>query len=244
MLRLNPDLDRKALAAAYARDGHVQVERLFPPDVAERIESALHRTAWRLVFLNSAGEIRTLTEAGMRVLTPQQRADLRADLMRRAAQGFGFAYHFYPMAETLLAGEDAGHPLHALTYFLNGPEWLDFGREIIGCDSVTRTDAQATLYAPGDFLTRHDDDYGNDVDRRAAFVIGFARNWRADWGGQLLMLDETDGIERAYLPRFNVVTFFKVPRWHCVTHVPPMAPAGRYSIAGWLDHGQIDLPPR
>lgn len=242
MLRLNPALDRRALAAAYARDGYVQVETLFADPVAEAIEAALHRTRWRLVFLNSAGEIRTLNDDGLRQLTPEQLGALNDDLMRRASSGFGFVYHFYPMAETLLAGEDRGHPLHDLVRFLNGREWLDFGRTVIGCNTITRSDAQATLYAPGDFLTRHDDDYGNDVDRRAAFVFSFARDWRADWGGQLQLLDASDCVEAAFVPRFNVVTFFRVPRWHCVSYVPPYAGLGRYSVTGWLDHGRIDLP--
>lgn len=245
MLRLNPDLDRKALAAAYARDGYVQVENLFPPDIADALEDVLkNRTRWRLVYLDAQGDVRAVRGEELRSLSPQQAAALQNDVLRRASEEFCFVYHFYPMIETFQAGEDRGHPLHALIQFLNMPEWLDFGREVIGCDTVNRSDAQATLYAPGDFLTRHDDNYGNKVDRRAAFVIGFTRRWRPDWGGQLLLLDDKDTVERAFIPKFNVVTFFKVPRWHAVTYVPPFAAEGRYSITGWLDHGRVERPAR
>ncbi|MEE2567670.1 2OG-Fe(II) oxygenase [Hyphobacterium marinum] len=243
VLRLNPALDRKALAEAFARDGFVQIENLFPDDVANAMEAVLaNRTPWRTIFTDNNGQVRKYRPHEMAALPVQQSQQLQQGIFRKAREGFAFLYHYYPMIETLQTGEDAGHPLHQMVQFLNMSEWLDFGREIIGCDTVNRSDAQATLYAPGDFLTRHDDSYGDVVDRRAAFVIGFTREWKSDWGGQLVFYDGDAVIERAFQPRFNVVTFFKVPRWHAVTYVAPFAGAGRYSITGWLDHGRVDVP--
>lgn len=237
MLRLNRDLDRTSLAGSYAREGYVQIASLFPDDVAAAIEEALrHRTRWRLAVLGADGQVRTYREDALRGMSSADAAALQRDVLGRARDGFGFAYHFYPIVETYVAGEDKGHVLHDLLRWLNQDEWLDFGREIIGCSTVDHSDAQATLYAPGDFLTRHDDDYGNEHDRRAAFVIGFTRRWRTDWGGLLQLLDENDRVETAFAPQFNLVTFFKVPRWHSVSYVPPFAGEGRYSITGWLDH--------
>lgn len=242
-LRLNPDLDRKALAEAYARDGYVQVPNLFPDEIADAFEGVLKtNTRWRTIFTDGNGDVRKLRPEEMGALPPQDANRLQQEVFTKARDGFAFLYHFYPMIETLQTGEDAGHPLHEMVRFLNLPEWLDFGREVIGCDTVNRSDAQATLYAPGDFLTRHDDSYGDEVDRRAAFVIGFTRGWKPDWGGQLVLFDDEDDAERALMPRFNLVTFFKVPRWHAVTYVPPFAGAGRFSITGWLDHGRVERP--
>ncbi|PTT81551.1 proline hydroxylase [Pseudomonas sp. HMWF010] len=92
---------------------------------------------------------------------------------------------------------------------------------------------QASNYRPGDFLTLHDDSHRRD-DRLAAFTLGFTREWRPDWGGQLLFHDADGQIERGFMPGFNVLTLFRVPRPHSVAPVAPYAAAKRLSLTGWL----------
>lgn len=76
---------------------------------------------------------------------------------------------------------DPHHPIHHVTSLLNSPAFIAMAREIIGCPSVTKIDAQASNYQPGNFLTRHID----ESERRAAYTIGFSRKWEPDWGGLL-----------------------------------------------------------
>jgi SM-20-related protein len=40
-------------------------------------------------------------------------------------------------------------------------------------------------------------------------------------------------IERGFMPGFNALTIFNVPRWHSVAPVAPYAGAPRLSIVGW-----------
>ena len=54
------------------------------------------------------------------------------------------------------------------------------------------------------------------------------RDWRADMGGTLVDLE--DGA-RQYVPQWNSVVAFRVPRYHQVTALATDRP--RYSVFGW-----------
>ena len=59
-----------------------------------------------------------------------------------------------------------GHPIHRMTEFLNGGDFLDLGRRVVGEPGIVKAEAHATNYGPGHFLTRHLDN-GEDGARRA-----------------------------------------------------------------------------
>jgi Rps23 Pro-64 3,4-dihydroxylase Tpa1-like proline 4-hydroxylase len=109
----------------------------------------------------------------------------------------------------------------------------DFLRQVSGRRELAFVDAQATAYAPGDFLTAHDDDVAGKH-RLAAYVFGLTPVWRAEWGGLLLFHDAQGDIERGFTPRFNTLNLFAVPQLHSVSLVSRAAPHRRYAITGWL----------
>jgi Rps23 Pro-64 3,4-dihydroxylase Tpa1-like proline 4-hydroxylase len=239
-LRLNPALDPGDWAERYARDKLVQIPGIFEPELADEIEMLLQRSVdWRMVFAEAdpsapGGErVVQLTRAELSAMGPQQiQARLQA-VMDRARQNYGYLYNAYPMIQAYTSNWDPGHPIHLLTEFVNSPEYLEFGRQVIGAEKVTKADAQATYYARGHFLTRHVDE-GHERERQAAYTLGFTRQWEPDWGGLLMLLDENKDIERAFLPRFNVLSIFDGRRVHSVSPVSPFAGAGRYQITGWF----------
>ncbi len=229
---LNPRLDRAALAAAYARDGWVQVEDVLAPQIAEAFAEVLaRRTPWSLAHADDRGGASVL-EPGRLAQTaePEVRERLHAAIAQ-AAERFSYIYLVYPMIEAYVAGRDPDHPLHGLTDFLNSPEFIDFAAAITA-EPVVKVDAQATCYRPGHFLSLHDD--LGVGERRAAYTLGFTRGWRPDWGGQLLFHDARGDVVRGFAPRFNVLTLFRVPLAHSVAPVAPYAAQPRYTIAGWL----------
>ena len=231
-IRLNPRLDPRDYAAAYARDGMVQVPDLLEEASAEWLELALeHDTAWRLSLK---------TPEGGKLLSPQEMQTLGRDAIGAKMQkalaegrdGFSFLYLAYPIITTLLTGEDEGHATHALLQFFNDIPFTTFAKAVTGETSVTKIDAQATWFRPGDFLTQHDDTGVGE--RRAAYTLGLSRDWRPDWGGQLMFHDANGDIERGFKPGFNVWTVFKTPRMHSVAPVAAYAGGKRRSITGWL----------
>ncbi|MGA0607327.1 2OG-Fe(II) oxygenase [Phenylobacterium sp. VNQ135] len=229
---LNPALQPEAFRSAYERDGWVQVDDLFTPEVADLLAEAMERaTPWRLVHSGPSGEPLYVDPA---TLTPEGRQALQARLAetgKRAAGGFAYLYYVYPMIEAYVAGSDPGLPLHSVTEFLNSPEFMGFARAVTG-EPVLKVDAQASHYRPGHYLTLHDDRGGGE--RRAAYTIGLTRGWRPDWGGQLLFHDPAGDVTRGFAPKFNVLTLFKTPQWHSVAPVAPYAARSRFSITGWL----------
>ncbi|MEE2567771.1 2OG-Fe(II) oxygenase [Hyphobacterium marinum] len=239
-LRLNPAADPERWAQAYARDKLVQIPDIFEPELADEIEAVLRGALnWRLVFAEAdpsapGGEsVARLTQADIAQMGREAFSARLARVMERARDNYGYLYNAYPMIEAYTSGWDAGHPIHALTEFLNSPDFLDFGRRVIGVDAITKADAQATFYARGNFLTRHVDE-GHDNERRAAYTLGFTKRWEPDWGGLLMLLDGNKDIERAFLPRFNVLSIFDGRRIHSVSAVSPFAGDGRFQITGWL----------
>jgi Rps23 Pro-64 3,4-dihydroxylase Tpa1-like proline 4-hydroxylase len=233
-LRLNPDLDPADYAEAYARDGVVQIEDIFPAEVADHLFEVLTRqTVWRLVFSTGEDKPVVLSQEQLQAMAPDRRAALFRDINARARDNIGFLYSVWPMIQAYLEKWEPGHPLHAVTEFLQTAEVREFGRAVIGCARITKVDAQATLYGPGHFLTRHRDE-GLKLERRAAYTLGFARDWQPDYGGLLAFVDDDLNLSRAYLPRFNVLTLFDGLKQHSVTSVAGFAPIGRYSITGWF----------
>lgn len=234
MLRLNPSLDLAPYAAIYAARGIVQIPNVLETATAEAVRELLLRgTPWRSLLTDGADKPIHFSPAELQALGKEKAAALMQDAMARARLNRGFVYNVYPMIEAYMRGWDAGHPIHQLTEFINSDVYLDLGRRVTGVAGINKADAQATLYAPGHFLTRHVD-FGDDFERRAAYVMGFTKGWQPDWGGLLLLLNEKQDVSEGYLPRFNVLTIFDIKYLHTVTQVSTFAGGVRTSITGWF----------
>jgi SM-20-related protein len=238
-LRLNPALDPAPHARIYAEQKWVQIPNLFEEEIADALERALLGLPWRLVCQNEFCENVLLTQEQLRAMSPEARKQLETAIRERAARNVGFTYYTYPMIEAAQKRWDPGHPIHALTAFLNSPDFKDFAGALVGHPNITKVDAHASNYQRGHFLTRHIDD-GARKERRAAYTIGFSRDWQSDWGGLLLFLDENGDIQRGLKPRFNVLTVFDGLKLHSVSAVSSFAPAGRLSVAGWFRDDPMD----
>jgi SM-20-related protein len=231
--QLAPGLDPALVARVYRQLGRVHIPGLLPADAARRIHAALaNDTPWQLSLANR-GSNAGLDLATYAQLPPERKVELEALVHSAAAQGFSYFYKNFPIDDHLAAGRHRDHLLMRVTAFLNSAAFLAFAREITGVPTVRRLDAQATLYEPGHFLTRHDD---HDPPKRrvAAYVLNLTPQWRADWGGILQFLDPDGHVSEGYVPAFNALNVFRVPQPHAVSYVAPFAVGGRYSITGWM----------
>ena len=100
-------------------------------------------------------------------------------------------------------------------------------------NDVRKADSYASWYAPGHFLTQHDDLHGTH-DRVAALVFSMTKGWNRNWGGHLAFFDDVGNIEDAYVPSFNTLNIFLIPQKHAVQLVAPFARARRTSFLSWL----------
>ncbi len=233
-LRLKPGLDPRPYAEAYARDGIVQIRDFMDVETAAAVAEMLEtRMTWSIICPDFQGGSLVIDREVVQKFGQEQVTRHLKEVTKRASGGFAYIHLSYSMIDELQAARDPANPVHDLTRWLMGREFLDFGQAVIGAPSVSKVSAQASWYRPGDFLTIHSDSHPTDS-RLAAFTLGMTRRWRPDWGGQLLFHDDNGDVSHGYTPGFNVLTLFKVPRSHSVATVAPYAAAPRLSVTGWL----------
>lgn len=239
-LKLRSGLAPEPFAKIYRRDRLVSIPDVLDEESAEALYQMLRsQIRWRLVFPEPAAtpdgreSIVILTQDQIAQFGREAMAQRIQAVMTRARDNYGYLYSCYPMIQAYLQGWDQGHPIHRVTEFLNSPEFLEFGRAVIGAETITKADAQATLYSGGHFLTRHVDE-GYDRERRAAYTLGFSKNWQPDWGGLLLLFDSEFDVVKGLLPRFNTLNLFDGTMIHSVSAVSPFAGDGCIQITGWL----------
>ncbi|MEP9401030.1 2OG-Fe(II) oxygenase [Sphingomonas silueang] len=236
LLRLNPALDRAALARRFATDRRVQIRDVLTDDSAR----ALHRliaeqTPWGIAYGIGTEQPVGLSAAEFAALAPDRRAAIREGI-EAAMRGrdYGFSYARYPILDGYLQRWAPGGPHDILLEHINDAPFLDLVRDVTGIPELRKADAQATLFAPGQFLAEHSDSHVGEGWRIAYVLSLCALDWRPDWGGYLQFLDDDGDVIAGYRPRFNALSMFAVPCAHAVSYVPPFAPVGRYSITGWF----------
>lgn len=230
-LRINSDLAVETFATRFARDGFVQIPVFLAPADADDVAKSMEGLTWNIVAPDENSETLVITPEVIKKFGEAQVRQFLQGALKRAASGFSFVHLSYALQDEYQRSSEA--VIHRATQFLQSDDFLEFGRQVIGAPAVTGVRAQASYYRPGDFLTLHDDSHRKDT-RLAAFTLGFTRDWRADWGGQLLFHDAEGNVTRGFKPEFNVLTLFKVPAAHSVAQVASYAGAKRLSLTGWL----------
>jgi Rps23 Pro-64 3,4-dihydroxylase Tpa1-like proline 4-hydroxylase len=219
------------------REGRIQVGEYLQPEAAERLRECLVRDVpWTLALRDETGP-RTIDHAGYAAMSPDAVAQLCADVARGARSatddGFRFVYESYMMVRAYAEQRDPDLLLHRVLEFFNSPPYLALMRHLVGDESVRRLNAQATRYRPGHFLRLHSDEDDHEG-RLFAYVLNLSKGWQADWGGLLQFVDAEGRIEETYLPRWNTLSLFVVPKGHTVSLVAPWAADDRLAITGWL----------
>lgn len=232
-VRLNPELDREACRESFGRDRRVHIRDVLAYESAQRILECLEsEVTWNLVF-NEGLKHHDLRPNQLAAMSPKQEATIMAHVNQGARDGFQYLYHSYPMYDSYRDGNDPGHYLHTVHEFINSEPMLDFVRAVTGFDDIAYADSQATLYGPGHFLTRHNDDV-EGKSRRCAYIFNFTPRWRPDWGGLLEFVDADGHVSGGLVPSFNALNLLAVPFDHYVSYVAPYAGGKRYSITGWF----------
>lgn len=231
MFTLDPTLDLAALADRYRRERRVVIDNLLPEQATLSLAAHLRqRTDWRKLVL-SGERVVEFDRAGWAAIPPERMEALNQAVYAAARTGFQFRFDSIRVSDAPRHREADTTLLGGFARWMSSPTMLDALRTITGAGDVQFADAQATAYAPGDFLTVHDDAVAGKH-RRAAYVFGLTPGWRPEWGGLLVFHDR--GELCAVTPGFNRLTVFAVPQDHSVSEVTRAAPARRYSVTGWL----------
>lgn len=233
---LSKSLDSETINQDFGRQGYVHIPDVLPTENAQRIyKSLLGETPWNLVFTDRGKHV-DLLAAQLETMDAGQILKLQQTVYAQAQHDFQYCYQNYPIFDAYKAGLNKGHVLHKFYEWLNNEDFLEFARTATGAGDISFTDAQATRYKPGHFLTTHDDSH-QEKNRRAAYIFNFTPDWSADWGGFLQLLDERDDIRFGLKPSFNTLNILAVPQRHNVGIVAPFAGGMCMSISGWLRYG-------
>jgi Rps23 Pro-64 3,4-dihydroxylase Tpa1-like proline 4-hydroxylase len=227
------DHDRDALAEAFARDGIVRIPHVLPDEEAAALHAGLRaRDDWVQVF-NSGDKIFELDRAMRADMPSGKQAELDQAIYAGARTAFQYRYETIRVPDSRKERREGSDPLFGVAQSMSEGAGLETLRAITGAPEIQYADAQGTAYAPGDFLTGHDDSF-EGKNRRAAYVFSLTPVWRVEWGGLLVMHGEGDEPGRAYMPGMNLLTIFRVGQMHSVSEVTRAAAYRRYSITGWL----------
>ncbi|TKB46271.1 2OG-Fe(II) oxygenase [Thalassotalea mangrovi] len=232
-ITINPELDWDALKREYQRESRLQIKDFFSADTAEYLLHLLQSNQdWYLAF-NNGNQFYESSLEDLQKLTDEQRHKFRANIERRAQNHFQYVFFQYYISQAISLGENDGHPLHAFEAFVNSEEYLEKMRFLTEERKIAKADSYASYYAPGHFLSEHDDIHPKH-DRVAACTFSLTKNWQLNWGGHLAFYDSQGNIDKALIPSFNTMNIFRIPQRHAVQPVAPWAGDKRLSLLSWL----------
>jgi len=236
-LSLAENIDIDNLNTSFLKNGYIIVKNALNNDTANYLfEKFSMQEEWNLVF-NHNGLHQDLNSTEVAQWSADKKNDLQLIVHQQASQGFQYFYEAIPIYDIYNNNIMPGHFFNDILEFLNSSTVLDFYRNLLSAPEISFADAQITRFSAGSFLNCHDDSVDNK-NRVAAFVINLTKDWRADWGGALHILDDESQIQQSFLPSFNEINIFRIPVDHYVGIVAPFAKGDRLSITGWLRSGE------
>lgn len=233
-LRLSPDLDAAVLARAFSAGG----KRLHIPGIlaaadADAVEAVLAAERRWKTTIAAGGTFLELPLNGCLAEDPGKQAWLDEAAVDGTSPLTQYIFDTRRLVAERELGTSSGDAADAVLDWLNGPAFIDFVRTVTDDDRIDLVDAQASRYRPGHVLTAHND-VSPGKNRLYGYVLNFSRDWRADWGGNLVFYGPDGHIEHGWVPTFNALNLFVVPTRHAVTQVASFAAKDRLSIVGWL----------
>jgi SM-20-related protein len=233
-LSVSERVDVSALHADFAAKRRVKILDCLAAATAQRLLKCLaQETPWGLASIDQ-GTPRFTPQKALLELTPEAQSRLVRSAHEAAGAGeYQYLYHCYPILQAYLESWNPSLYLNRWLEFVNTEPMLGLVRDVTGFQDLAKADAQASFFAPNNFLGLHNDEHiGHGW--RVAYVMNFAPGWREDFGGALTFFDESGDVTDAFLPRYNALYLFAVPQRHSVSFVAPFAPHGRFAISGWF----------
>ena len=236
-LQLNGTLRPDVYRSVFKAHRRLHIPSILDPEAATALHAAVTETRdWTRSIHLAAGTDVDITMDELQAMSAEERAELERSLLDSNTDGVSYIFDAVKVTDGLKTGKRVTEPMRAIHDFVNGRAFLDFMTRLTGDERVAFADVMATRYLPGHFATAHADGSA-DQQRLYAYVLNLTPQWRADWGGILMFLDEDGHVAEGYVPKFNALNVFAVPQVHAVSAVSRLAGGPRLSITGWI-HGK------
>lgn len=233
-LRLNSRLRPAAYRSVFERHGRLHIPDFLETQSASDLHARLKAADdWTRSIHVTQGEDLDISVRDLEALPPVEREQFERSLADSSDDTLQYMFDTVRISAEFKAGRPMAAPMQAIHQFLNGPDFLGFVARLTGDERLAFADVMATRYLPGHFLTAHGDE--NPLERRLyAYVLNLTPEWRADWGGVLMFLDDDGHVAEGYVPAFNALNIFSVPQTHAVSMVTRLARTPRLSVTGWI----------
>lgn len=227
-LMLNEHLNADVIHGLFESAKRIQILNIFKPVYADKAyHSLVKEVPWVLRLLHK-GKHTEFTNKQYSSFTPQQVAQLQADL---SEMDFIY-YQFSPLQEASPEETRRAYIYSALKY-IQSEQFISFISKLTGCNFIERVDVRGTCFSSGQFLKQHDD-FNPGEHRLYAYVLNLSRDWKAEWGGLLHFLNSDGDVTDTLIPHFNSLSLFATPAPHFVSPIAPYAKGSRYSLTGWF----------
>jgi Rps23 Pro-64 3,4-dihydroxylase Tpa1-like proline 4-hydroxylase len=214
--------DTAGYVSRFTNKGRIRLEGALSADDAETAHFALEQgTPWELQLVSAEGQPEVINRAELNRL-PENEIQSRLQAAAERAQS---GLSWLRLGKNLMGDDDI--PLKGLADLLKSPAFASFCSDLTGLSDLALSDLSAVCYRPGDFFTQH-----TDLAARLCFEWNFSKDWRPDWGGQVLFHSPSGDIEGGILPRFNDLSLFAGDQPRSIASVAPYAGSPRFSIVG------------
>ncbi|MRX27726.1 2OG-Fe(II) oxygenase family protein [Kangiella sp. HZ709] len=228
---INSEINFQEYANLLKNDGRVQIPNYLEPSLAENLYQCLkHDVNWDLAYRIESDIL--IPSDDLVNFQARELSLIKEQLNQINPQEYSYMYHTYMMITAYIEQRNPGLLLDRFLEMLNSPNYVSFLRQLTGQSNIVKINAQATKYIKDDFLRPHND-FNENEGREFAYVINLTKDWESEFGGQLCFLDSEQKIEEKYLPTFNSLSLFKVPKMHQVSKVVK-TDKPRLAITGWL----------
>lgn len=167
--------------------------------------------------------------------TRQQGANSKQAWLRASPSTRFFFYQMLGSTIGKVTIGSTGLSFLKLRQLLHTKEFKYYLQALVGEKLGQATPIKVHRMQPQHFLKKHDDRYGN---RRIAFILYLSSTWKAEFGGQLELIDRQKQTH-SITPNFNRLLVFDVSNHshHYISRIVnpiPNPQASRLSINGWF----------
>jgi len=222
-MRLAADaIDAAGYVSRFSHKGRIRLEGAVSAPDAEAVHHALEQqTPWELQLVSGEGKPEVINRAELNALPASTIQARLQEAAERAQSGLSYLR----LGLDLLAADVP--PLGEITALIRSQAFAQFCESLTGLAGLELNTLTATCYRPGDFFTRHTDNAA-----RLCFEWSFTRDWRSDWGGQVLFHSPSGDIEGGIMPRLNDLALYAGDQPRSVASVAAYAAGPRFAISG------------
>jgi SM-20-related protein len=223
-MKLIDKFDTEGYQSRFANKGRIRLEGALGLDSAGAVHLALEQqTPWVLQLVNAQGAPEEISRSELDSLAPS----LIQTRLQAAAQRAQADFSYLRLGFHDFDGLENDHAVKALADLIAAPDFTAFCHGLTGLSGLELQGLSCVCYRPGDFLTRH-----TDNSARLMFEWNFTKDWRSDWGGQVLFHSPSGDIEGGIMPRLDDLALYSGDQPRSIASIAPYAGGPRFSLTG------------